>query len=446
MQSKPSQKGRTGSERTKKSAKRGDTALSGILLVDKPCGMTSHDLVRRLRRFSGEGRIGHCGTLDPDASGLMIMLIGHAATLSNDFIVEEKSYRAAVTFGAATTTDDAQGQITASSDVPLEVFGEGHARALLTRFLGESDQIPPDFSALKQGGKVAHREARKGSPLTFEPRSIYVHSAELVSIDTASQSWIVDFKVSKGTYIRALARDIGKVAGTHAHLSALRRLSSGDFTLADACSIDDIEAVCADDPLAIADLFVPRETLLRSLPTKRLTAASVAGRRVGPSLVTIGVFDGVHAGHQALLATLVKRAKEQGMLATVLTFDAHPRGVVRPLEEPVALMTLPEKITALKACGVDEVIVLPFNHKMSQQSAKDFLTLTLPTLVQAQEIVVGDNFRFGKGAETGPRQIEEILSAASSQISLSLVELETCSDGLPYSSTRLRKKTAQTTE
>ena len=427
----------------KKGAKRGDTALSGVLLVDKPRKMTSHDLVRRLRHFSGEGRIGHCGTLDPDASGLMIMLIGHAATLSNDFIVCEKSYRAQITFGTATTTDDAQGQTTCSSDIPPEVFDKEYARRLLADFLGEADQIPPDFSALKQGGKVAHKEARKGSPLKFEPRSICVYSAELVSIDADSQSWTVDFRVSKGTYIRALARDIGKAAGTHAHLSSLRRLSSGDFTLADAYSIDDLEAVCADDPLAIADLFLPRETLLRSLSAERLTAASVAGRRVGPSLITIGVFDGVHAGHRALLATLVKRAKAQGLLATVLTFDAHPRGVVRPLEEPATLMSLSEKIAALKACGIDEVIVLPFNHKMSQQSAKDFLTLTLPTLVQAQEVVIGGNFRFGKGADTGPKQIEEILTASGSQMKLTLVKLETCSDGLPYSSTRLRKKIAQ---
>ena len=391
--------------------KRGATALSGVLLLDKALGWTSHDIVNKLRHLSKEGRIGHCGTLDPHASGLMIMLVGHAAKLQNDFLLEDKRYTARITFGSATTTDDAQGETTEKSPIPAEVFTEDYARKLLKTFLGEQDQVPPDFSALKQEGRVAHREARKGKPLVFEPRRIKVRRADLMSINEAARSWLVDFDVSKGTYIRALARDIGRAAGTHAHLSDLRRLASGDFSLKDAYTIEEVEAKLETaGPLGLADLFLTRETLLKSVSAERLIATSVAGRRIGPSVVTIGVFDGVHAGHQALLTQVVQRAKKRGLLSTVLTFDVHPQGIVRPFETPKPLMSFEDKVAAIKACGIDQVIVLPFNHKMSQQSAEDFLLATLPSLVKVQEIIVGENFRCGKGAQCSPADMQKIYS------------------------------------
>ncbi|MCL2402624.1 MAG: tRNA pseudouridine(55) synthase TruB [Coriobacteriia bacterium] len=423
--------------------KRGGTALSGVVLLDKPLGWTSHDLVSKLRHITGEGRVGHCGTLDPLASGLMILLIGHATRLSNDFLLESKSYRARISFGSATTTDDTQGDIVQSSEVSSKVYDADFAKSILKDFLGELDQIPPDFSALKKGGRVAHREARKGRPLHIEARKIEVHSAKLIEIDKATQSWVVDFDVSKGTYIRALARDIGQACGTHAHLCELRRLSSGSFKLEDAYSIADLEDACSqtagkEDSSAIADFFLSRDILLESLAAERLSATSVAGRRVGPSVLTIGVFDGVHEGHQALLKTVVSRAKEKNLLSTVLTFDAHPHAALFPLKVPTSLMSLQEKVAALKDAGIDEVIVLPFNHKLSQISAEDFLLQTLPGLVQAEEIVLGSNFRFGKGASCGPAEMQDIL--ADTHISVSTVELKKDELGIPYSSTRLRQR------
>ena len=419
-------------------SKRGATALSGVLLVDKPLSWTSHDIVSKLRMLTGERRIGHCGTLDPDASGLMIMLIGHATKLSNDFIVDAKRYQARIRFGSSTTTDDKQGELVHESEVSTKVFEQDFASQLLTNFLGEQDQMPPDFSALKQGGKVAHREARKGKPLQFEARKIEVCAADLLEIDKSDQSWLVEFEVSKGTYIRALARDIGLAAGTHAHLCELRRLSSGDFDLSQAHGIESIEQICADDPLGIADLFLPRETLLKSIPAEKLNAASIAGKRVSPSVLSIGVFDGVHEGHKALLKAVREQAKTKGLLATVMTFSEHPRGVLYPLNKPLELTDLEEKIKAIKACGIDEVIILPFNHKMSQQSAKDFLLKTLPTLVQTKEIIVGENFKCGKNADCGPEQMQAILHQAGKEMPIKVVDLVEDSLGTPYSSTRLR--------
>jgi tRNA pseudouridine(55) synthase len=371
------------------------------------------------------------------------MLIGHATKLSNDFIVEAKRYRARISFGSSTTTDDAQGTTVHTSVVPDEVFDTGSARNLLSNFLGELDQIPPNFSALKQNGKVAHREARKGKPLQFEPRKIEVKTADLVEIDKNTQSWVVEFEVSKGTYIRALARDIGITAHTHAHLSELRRLSSGDFSLEQAHSIEDLEQACSKDPLGVADLFLSHDTLLKSVPAEKLTAASVAGTRIAPSVLAIGVFDAVHAGHQALLKESVKRAQEKGLLATAMTFSSHPMAVVRPLSAPALLMSLDEKIKAIKACGVDEVIILPFNHKISQQSAEDFLLKTLPSLVQSEELIVGENFRCGKEALCSPEEMQEIFEEAGIDICVTVFKLKRDEGGIPYSSTRLRGEIAR---
>ena len=423
-----------------KKSKRGATALSGVLLLDKPRGWTSHDLVNRLRRLTGERRIGHCGTLDPDASGLMVMLIGHATKLSTDFIIDRKSYRARISFGTSTTTDDADGQCVQQSDVPDIVLDADYAQAVLAQFMGKQSQVPPDFSALKQSGKVAYREARRGRPLQIEARDIQVYRAELVEIDVEAKTWIVDFEVSKGTYIRALARDIGLHCNTYAHLNELRRLSSGDFNIDDAYSIEDIENICEVSSLAVADLFLPREVLLQSVNQERLSAASVAGRRVGPSVITIGVFDGVHAGHRALLETVVQRAKEQNLLSAVVTFDQHPIAALRPFRVPAQLMSLEEKIDALKSCGIDEIVILPFNHSLSQQSTEDFLLKTVPCLAQAEEIVVGDNFRCGKGAECGPHQMREIFAAHNCQTAVTIADLKTDQNGVPYSSTRIREQ------
>lgn len=424
----------TGRSLKAKRAKRAATALSGVLLLDKPQGWTSHDLVAKLRALTGEGRIGHCGTLDPDATGLMVMLVGPATRLSDNFIKDTKSYRARICFGTATTTDDAAGDVVDSSPVPATVFQEDWAHTLLLQFTGEQDQIPPDFSALKVDGKVGYREARKGRPLQQPARQIKVHCADLREIDQATSSWVVDFTVSKGSYIRAIARDIGHEAGTHAHLCELRRVASGEFDLERAHSIAEVADTCADDPLAIADYFLSREVLTASVPEARLNAAGIAGSRVGPCVLTIGVFDGVHPGHQALLKEVANRAQERGLLSAVLTFDVHPNATIRPSHAPQTLMSLSEKVATIEACGIDQVIVLPFTHALSQQSATEFLLKTMPTVAQVREIIVGSDFRCGKGATCGSIEMQEILD-----MEITVFGQEVDSKGIPYSSTRIRE-------
>ncbi|MBA4370629.1 MAG: tRNA pseudouridine(55) synthase TruB [Coriobacteriaceae bacterium] len=229
---------------------RGTTTLSGILPIDKPAGMTSHDVVDAVRRATGEGRIGHAGTLDPMATGLLVVLVGPATRLEPYLSGAEKDYDARLAFGASTDTDDAEGTIIETAEVPSDLFSEQRAAEVLEGLLGAQHQIPPAYSAIKTGGTAAYKAARAGAPPTLTPRAITVHAAELLRTDADARTWDVRFHVSKGTYVRALARDIGRACGTVAHLSALRRTASGALTLAEhAHTLEQVRAAAEDGRL-----------------------------------------------------------------------------------------------------------------------------------------------------------------------------------------------------
>lgn len=245
-------------------SKRGATALAGILALDKPAGMTSHDVVAIVRRETGEGRVGHAGTLDPAATGLLVVLVGPYARLAPYLSCARKSYDATIVFGAETDTDDAQGTVVREVEVPDSIQDAGFARAALAATIGSALQTPPAYSAIKVGGRVAHKAARSGEAMALEPRPIEVFAADLTGIDPAGPSWDVAYTVSKGTYVRALARDLGRTCGTAAHLGALRRTASGSLALSDAHTLDEVAAAAASgstaelfaDPLAALDLPV----------------------------------------------------------------------------------------------------------------------------------------------------------------------------------------------
>jgi tRNA pseudouridine55 synthase len=229
--------------------RRGATALLGILPIDKPAGMTSHDVVAAVRRATGEGRVGHAGTLDPMATGLLVVLIGAHTRLAPYLTSASKSYDATITFGTETDTDDAEGVPVRTAPVPPEVFEADNARRVLEGLLGISSQMPPAYSAIKVAGRTAHRAARAGEPLDLEPREIEVTRADLVSVEPLDSSWRVSFTVSKGTYVRALARDIGRACGCAAHLAALRRTSSGSLTLAGSHTLEEAASAASEGRL-----------------------------------------------------------------------------------------------------------------------------------------------------------------------------------------------------
>lgn len=226
------------------SAKRGASGLSLVVGVDKPVGISSHDVVNRCRRIFGERRVGHTGTLDPLASGAMIVCVGPATRLDAYLESDTKDYDARVVFGTCTDTDDAEGAVLRTAAVPPELSDEDHAQAVLTGIVGPQSQMPPRYSAIKVNGVKGYEAARRGTVIEMKPRRIVVRSAELLGIGRTADGalyWEVAFSVSKGTYIRSLARDLGAACGTVAYLGALRRTRSGGVSVADCATLEQLE-------------------------------------------------------------------------------------------------------------------------------------------------------------------------------------------------------------
>jgi tRNA pseudouridine55 synthase len=217
--------------------------VEGVLLVDKPTGMTSHDVVYRLRRKFQIQRIGHAGTLDPMATGLLIMLIGKATKISQYLISLDKVYEGEITLGATTNTQDAEGEIMESRPVPS--LTEDQVRETMKTFLGDQYQTPPMFSAVKINGVPLYKSARKGEEVEREPRFIRVAAFELLGF--ASPKIQFRLACTKGTYVRVIASDLGEKFGCGAHLSALRRTGSGQFNIAQCVPLADVETMALPD-------------------------------------------------------------------------------------------------------------------------------------------------------------------------------------------------------
>ena len=242
------------------------SAFSALIAIDKPAGMTSHDVVSRVRRAVGEKRVGHAGTLDPAATGVLVVGIGQATKLLGLLTLDRKGYDATFALGTETTTDDAEGDVTRTADVPDELLDYMRAKLEVLSLRGEQDQVPPSFSAVSVGGRRAYDAARSGEELELASRRVRVYDARLISVDKDAKSWELSLDVSKGTYVRSLARDLGRRLGCYAHVCALRRTFSGPVTLADCMSLDELEAGGVDavhasalDP--VAALGIPERPL-----------------------------------------------------------------------------------------------------------------------------------------------------------------------------------------
>ena len=229
--------------------------MTGILNVYKPKGMTSHDVVSFVRRQLKMKRIGHTGTLDPLATGVLPVLVGNATKLSDFIMADEKKYKARVTLGITTDTDDSTGEIIEKKDVSVS---EEELKETVKKFIGEIPQIPPMYSAIKVDGQKLYRLARQGIEIERKPRNITVYSIDISNFD--GTSFDMDVHCSKGTYIRALCRDIGETLGTGAVMSELERTMSGVFTKENAYSFEQIEnAVNSGE---IENLLMPTDSVL----------------------------------------------------------------------------------------------------------------------------------------------------------------------------------------
>lgn len=238
--------------------KRGLSGLSLVVAVDKPSGMSSHDVVNRCRRIFGERRVGHTGTLDPLASGVLPICVGPATRLDSYMTAHDKRYVVDVVFGAATDTDDCDGEVIRTAVIPSELYDLTFANKTVSELVGKHKQLPPVYSAIKVNGEKACDAARKGRIINLEPRDIEVYEAELIALVEAEGSgaavWRIAFSVSKGTYIRSLARDLGASLGCPAHVGALRRTEAGPISLEKCVSLEVLEELgvsAALDPVRL---------------------------------------------------------------------------------------------------------------------------------------------------------------------------------------------------
>lgn len=235
--------------------------MNGLLVIDKPGGITSHDVVSRLRKITGESSIGHLGTLDPMATGVLPLLLGKFTRLAQYFSSAEKSYSGTIRFGFATDTYDAEGEPAGPRIVPLLALDQ--VRAAATRFGGEMEQMPPPFSAKKIAGTPAYKLARAGKPVELKPVIIRIACFEIVGLQGDEAAFTMS--VSAGGYVRSVAHELGQALSCGAHLSSLRRTRAGVFELADAHSLEKISAL-AGDAQGLAACFVHPRNLLPEMP------------------------------------------------------------------------------------------------------------------------------------------------------------------------------------
>ena len=220
-------------------------AINGIININKPAGMTSHDVVYRLRKLFGIKKIGHTGTLDPDATGVLPMCIGKATRTSDMLTATDKRYTAEVTLGAATDTQDSSGKVIKSADIKDFGITEAKIMDTLNEFVGEISQTPPMYSAIKVNGKKLYELAREGKEVERKPRIVTVYSIEPLGFDLENNKFTIDVSCSKGTYIRTLCNDIGEKLGCFAHMSSLKRTASGRFVIDDSYTLEDVERMYA---------------------------------------------------------------------------------------------------------------------------------------------------------------------------------------------------------
>jgi tRNA pseudouridine55 synthase len=250
--------------------------VNGLIVIDKPAGITSHDVVARLRKIAGERSIGHLGTLDPMATGVLPLLLGKFTRLAQYFSTAEKTYTGTMRFGFATDTYDADGEPAGPDTNPALTLEQ--IRAAAARFHGELEQMPPPFSAKKIAGQPAYKLARQGKPVELKPATVRITSFEITGLDGASASF--SMSISAGGYVRSVAQELGQDLGCGAHLSSLRRTQAGVFTLADAHTLEELEPFAGNEKTLEAFCIHPR-SLLPEMPSVTADAFALGRLRNG---------------------------------------------------------------------------------------------------------------------------------------------------------------------
>jgi tRNA pseudouridine55 synthase len=274
--------------------------LDGILVVDKPIGPTSHDIVGLVRRLAATKRVGHGGTLDPFASGVLPVFLGRATRVVEFHLADSKAYRATICFGASSTTDDLEGELTPSDGPPAT---REAVEAAVSSFTGAIRQRPPAYSAIKVGGRRAYAMARAGETVELKERDVIIDSFTIAAWDDSDPERpiaVVDVTCSAGTYVRALARDLGSAVGSAAYLGALRRTAAGSFGEDGAVTLDAVRSATADGPEGLVPLLRPIDAGLERFPRVDLDEHEVDSVAQGQYVKPAGGIPG-HADHYRLI-------------------------------------------------------------------------------------------------------------------------------------------------
>ena len=290
--------------------------IDGILVVAKEPGPTSHDIVALIRRLTGVKRVGHGGTLDPFAAGVLPVFVGHATRLVEYHLADDKEYRAVVCFGARSTTDDLDGELTPAVGPALT---RERVQEALATFRGSIEQTPPDYSAVRVAGRKAYELARHGEKPTLKARTVTILRLEMVNwddTDPARPVATVEVRCSAGTYIRALARDLGESLGSGAYLGALTRTASGPFLIDAARPLDELRATLSDG--RVDEVLLPMDTGLDMYPSLTLTDEDVANLARGQN---------VRRPQEAPSEGLVRVRDQNGRLVAIARSD---RGQIKP--------------------------------------------------------------------------------------------------------------------
>lgn len=311
--------------------------MDGVLIIDKPAGVTSHDVVAEVRRVLRLRRVGHTGTLDPFATGLLVILLGPATRIAQFLSGLEKEYKAVIRLGYATDTGDATGKPLTANAAELQSMSKAgkwrreKLEAAMASLRGDLEQVPPMYSAKKQGGRKLYELARRGEEVERQPVKICVHQFEAINFGGEllhdNLDGTFDFKArvvcSAGTYVRTLAEDFGKQLGVGAHLAELRRTRVGDFAIQQAQTLDQLKEKVAEE--AIGEILIPTDDALARFPSKDLSADELRKVKNGMKLQVSGAAwaNGEH----------VRLRDEHGHLIAVGEFDTaagtlHPRVVI----------------------------------------------------------------------------------------------------------------------
>ena len=356
--------------------------MDGIINVNKEAGMTSFDVLRALKRILHEKKMGHAGTLDPMAEGVLLVCVGKATKLVDSLMSEVKIYRAELILGVETDTEDSTGKLLLEEE---RYVTEEDVLSAFQALLGKREQIPPMYSAKKVEGKRLYSMAREGIVIERKPSRIEIFSIELLSMTEPEpfeplpckgkhQRIAFRVKCSKGTYIRTLCTEIGVKLGTKACMSALLREEVGEFQLKESKRLSEIEHDMKQGNLSS---FL-KPALYSKVPT----------------VLTFGKFDGVHIGHQKIFSSVFRISEEEGLRSAVLSFTMEKDSFFLQGRKDM-LSTEDEHFTRLKNAGFHEVYLYPLTIEAARMSPEDFVRLILIEALKVKYLVVGTDCSFG---------------------------------------------------